>query len=431
MNLDEVKEIIISQREEIEEKFEREKIIDREISKERLQKYLKHPNVLALLGVRRCGKSVLSWQIYKNEKFAYINFDDERLLDIKKDDLNRILQAFYELYGDFDKIILDEVQNVYGWELFVNRLRRTKKVIITGSNSQLLSGELSTHLTGRYIDFTLFPFSFREYLKYNDIEIGNEDYYSTRKIAKIKKMLEDYFKLSGFPERYLIGREILVRIYGDIVEKDIVRRFHIKKKTALKELVKYLFSNLAREFSFRKMSKIVEVKDVHTLKNWVSAIENAYLGFVLTRFSPKIKEQIIAPKKFYVIDTGMVNAISFRVSEDKGRIMENIVALDLLRRKNYWNRDAELYYWKDHQQREVDFVIKKEDRVKQLIQVTYASDRDEIGEREFKSLIKASENLRCKNLLIITWDYEDEIVYENNKIYHIPLWKWLLEVSPS
>lgn len=427
MKLAELKGIIISQREEMEEVFRTKNIIEREVDRKRLKGLISHPNVLAILGVRRCGKSILSWQMFSGENFAYVNFDDERLIDLETEDLNTILQAFQELYGRVDRVILDEPQNVRGWELFVNRLRRTRRIIVTGSNSHILSGELATALTGRYVDFTLLPFSFREFIQYRGLRFHGKDIYSVMKAAEMKRQLEEYMKSGGFPEKYTIGREILVRIYGDIVEKDIVRRLAVKKRKALREFVKLLISSTAREFSLRRLAKTVEIRDVHTLKNWLEAVENSYLGFILTRYSPRLKEQMIAPKKFYAMDTGMANSVSFHISKDMGRTIENLVAIELMRRKNYWNADMEIYYWKDHQQREVDFVIKEVTGVRELIQVTYATGKDEIEKREIRALLKASEELKCKNLKIITWDHEDTETIDNRKIIYIPLWKWLLE----
>jgi predicted AAA+ superfamily ATPase len=426
MNLEEVKRVVISQREEVEEKFRNERIIDREPEINSLKRFLTHPNILAILGIRRSGKSVFSWQISKGELFGYINFDDERLYGVKAKDLDLVLQAFYELYGDVDYIILDEPQNVEGWELFANRLRRTKRVIITGSNSKLLSGELATHLTGRHIDFTLTPFSFREYLSFKGVDLSKEDFYSTRKTAEIKRFFEEYMKIGGMPEAYMFGRGILVRIYSDIIEKDVLRRIKIRMKETFKEFTKYLISNIASEFTIRKLSHIFEVKDVHTVKNWIDALESSYLFFILERYSPKLKQQIIAPKKIYCIDNGLVNTISFKTTEGHGKLMENLVAIELLRKKNYWYNDLEFFYWKDHQQNEVDFVLKEGLQIKQLIQVTYISSKREIDRREIKALVKASDELKCKNLIVITWNYEDKLNINNKTIKYIPLWKWLL-----
>ena len=421
MNLGEVVDILLSQREEISEKFQRERIIEREYDREKIKRFLKYPNIVAILGVRRCGKSIFSQQIMENA--GYVNFDDERFIYLDAKDLNKVLQAIYEIYGKVDSLILDEPQNIRSWELFANRLRRTKKVIVTGSNSRLLSGELATALTGRHIDVELYPFSFREFLRYENLNF-EEKYYSTARVAEIKRALEKYMEWGGLPERYLFGREILVRIYGDILEKDIVRRLGVRKTVALREFVKSLFSNISREFTYRKVANIVNVRDVHTLKNWLMGIQEAYLGFTLNRFSYKLKDQLIAPRKFYSIDTGLAQTVAFRISQDRGRVMENIVAIELLRRKSYWHPEWEIYYWKDHQQREVDFVLKEGERIKELIQVTYASGRDEIGEREIKSLLKAGKELGCEKKTVITWDYEDE-----GEIKFIPLWKWLLKTE--
>ena len=217
-----------------------------------------------------------------------------------------------------------------------------------------------------------------------------------------------------------------MRIYADIIEKDVLRRFKIRIKETFKELAKYLISNVASEFTIRKLSHIFEVKDVHTVRNWLDALENSYLFFILERYSPKLKEQFIAPKKIYCMDNGLVNAISFRANERLGKLMENLVAVELLRRKKYWYNSSEIYYWKDYQQNEVDFVLKEGTQIKQLIQVTYASSKNDIGEREIKGLIKASNALICKDLLIITWDYEDMINIGNKIIKCMPLWKWML-----
>jgi predicted AAA+ superfamily ATPase len=417
------KVIIKEQREELEELDKRQRFISRDWEKD-ARKFLKHPNILAILGVRRCGKSIFSYMLTKEHNFGYINFDDERLSGTKTEDLNKILEAFYELYGDIGHIVLDEIQNVEKWELFANRMRRTKKVIITGSNSQLLSGELATHLTGRYIDCRLYPFSFREYLKYNHYK--PPEVFTTKEKAKLKRFLNEYLKLGGFPEVYTLGKGILPRIYEDIITKDIVLRYKIRKREELRNLARYLITNFSNEISYSKLSRILDIKHVSTVSNWMSYLEQAFLIIKLERFDFKLKQQFVAPKKIYCIDNGIVSSVGFGLSENTGRIMENTVAVDLLR-KVAIEPTLEVYYWKDHQQNEVDFIVKKGPKVEQLIQVTYANEKREINERETKSLIKASKELRCKNLSIITWDYEDEEIIDRKTIKYIPIWKWLLK----
>lgn len=427
MNVEELKKIIIDQKEEINEIFEKEKIIDRCTPTEKLVKALRHPNILAILGIRRSGKSIFSTLLLEGKNYGYLNFDDERIAGIEARELNLVLQSFYELHGtDLEYLILDEIQNVPNWELFANRLRRTKKIILTGSNAKLLSGELATHLTGRYIDFTLYPLSFSEFLKIRDIRIKKEDFYSTKRIAEIKNDLRDYILVGGFPEVHKFGKSILIRIYEDIIQKDILLRYKIRNTRTFREIAKYLVSNFSNEITFTKIKNMTSIKNVHTVKNYIDYLSTAYLTFIIERFSFKLKKQTLAPKKIYCIDTGIINSVAFKFSENLGKLMENLVAIELLRRKSYLHPDLEIYYWKDHQQREVDFVLKEGLNIKQLIQVTYSSGKDEIEGREIKSLLKASEELKCKDLLIITWGYEDEIIINNTKIRCLPLWKWLL-----
>jgi len=427
MNTTEIKRIIQDQEIERIKLLEREKIIERDLNKENILNALSVPNILAIVGIRRCGKSVLSWNLLEGVNFGYMNFDDESLYGISAKDLNTVLKAFYELYGDINFIILDEIQNVVGWELFANRLRRTKKVIITGSNSNLLSGDLSTHLTGRHSDFELFPFSFKEFLNYNNfkLEYAKKYEYSTEVAAKLENSLEQYISLGGLPEAYSLPN-MAKTIFSDIIQKDVIRRYRIRDISVIENLASYLISNFSTEITFNKLKNIFSIGKIETLKNYVKYLQDAYLIIILERFSFKLKQQIIAPKKVYCIDTGIVSSIAFRFTEDRGKFIENIVVVELLRRKSYFQSDIEVYYYKDHQQREVDFVVKVGHVVKLLIQVCCDIDDHSTKEREITSLIKASSELRCKNLLVITWDYEGEEEFEGKFIRFIPLWKWLL-----
>ncbi len=421
METEQLKRIIEGQREEVEEKFSREEIIERD-GLDLAKRHLSAPNVLVILGIRRSGKSIFSLLLARGlkQKAAYINFVDERLISMKTDDLDRVLQAFYELYGDFEFIILDEIQQVHGWELFANRLRRTKKVIVTGSDSKLLSGELATHLTGRHIDFTLYPFSFGE-------TVGSRvNAYSIREIAKAKNELKKYVEGSGFPEFKKFGRQMVREIYGDIVTKDCIQRHGIREEKSFRELAAYLVSNFSSEFTYSKLAKIVGLKDTNTAKNYVHYLQEAYLIAVVERYSHKLKQQIIAPKKAYCIDQGFCNFISFNISRNDGRLYENIVCVELLRKKSK-EPEIGIYYWKDHQQNEVDFVVKKGSKVEQLIQVCHNPADESAKEREIKPLIKAAAELKCKNLLIITSDYGAMEKKEKYKIHYTPLWKWLLD----
>jgi len=418
-----LKAIIKEQREELEQIERQERIIKRDLL-ERAGKYVKHPNILAVLGIRRCGKSIFSYLLAKGSSFGYINFDDERLANVQTSDLNKILQTFYELYGDVDFVILDELQNITGWELFANRLRRIKKVIITGSNSKLLSGELATHLTGRHIDLTLTPFSFKEFLSFQGFVL-KDNVFTTKEKAAIRRLLDRYLEFGGFPEINKFGKSMLSGIYNDILTKDIILRHKIKKIEAIKKLSRYLISNFGQEFTYSKLCNLLNIESKNTMSKWVSLLEDAFLIFKIDRFSFKLKQQFIAPKKMYCQDNGLINVVAFRFSENIGRFMENSVAMELFRKKCF-DPFLEIFYWKNHQQQEVDFLVKKGKKVDTLIQVSNISNEDEVAEREISSLLKASVDLHCNHLLVVTNDYQAERKIKGKVIKFIPLWLWLL-----
>lgn len=415
-SIDEIKSAIVDREEEIKQKFEKERIIRRD-KEEEIEKLIATDIALIITGVRRCGKSILAFMLGKDKKYAYVNFEDERL-SIEANELNKVLEAIYSLKNNPEILVFDEIQNVDGWERFIARIIQNKKIIITGSNARLLSKELSTFLTGRHLDFVLFPFSFKEFLALKNFK---PDLYSTKDIAKIKNYLAEYIDMGGFPSAYKLGKLFLMEIYTDIIERDVIQRYKIRYVKALKELARLLISNISNEISYNQLKNILRMGSVNTAKNYVSYLQNAYIIFVLERFSFKLKEQMLAPKKVYCIDTGIVNAVGFKVSENFGRAVENVVAIELLRKAG-----KEIYYWKDHQQREVDFVVKTGKQVRQLIQVCYNMLEISTREREIKSLLKASKELKCNTLFIITGEYEAEETIQGKKIKFIPLWKWLL-----
>ena len=414
--------IISRQREEIKEKL-KGKIVERELS-QKIKKYLEKRLIKVISGVRRSGKSYLALLLLKNKNFGYVNFDEKDLLKVKLDD---ILSSVIEIYGRVKFLLLDEIQNVKGWELWVNSLqRRGYNLIITGSNAKLLSKELATHLTGRYLEFETYPFSFREFLRFK--KFGYENIYSKEVQGEMKKLLREYMKRGGFPE-YLVeelDEEYLRTLFNAIIYADVVKRWKIREPVKIWDLGRYLLTIFSREYSATKLKNILGFKSTLTVLNYIKYLEEAFLIFTLERFSFKQKEFMKAPKKVYSVDTGLSNALSVKISEEIGLMMENMVFLELKRRGLRENKD--IFYFKDYQGREADFVLKEGLKVRQLIQVTYANARDEIEQREIKSLLKASELLKCKNLLCITWDYEDEQRIKGREIKFLPLWKWLLHV---
>ncbi|MBI5347058.1 MAG: ATP-binding protein [Candidatus Aenigmarchaeota archaeon] len=380
---------------------------------------------LIITGARRSGKSVFLSQIINNffKKYYYVNFEDERLASFDLKDFNGLYEVCIELFGKTETFFLDEVQNVDGWERWVRRMYDNDfKFFITGSNARLLSKELATLLTGRHIQFTIFPFSFREYLCFHNVNFEKQDLYLTEKRAIIRKHFSNYLREGGFPEYVKYKKiEILQEYFNDIIQKDIVERYKIKNIKQIKELARFLITNTGNLTSYNQLKKLVEIKSVNTVINYFEYLENGYLLFKIPYFSYSLKKQIVNPFKTYAIDVGLRNSIGFKFSKDFGRIYETVVAVEL-KRKN-----KKIYYWKNRQQEEVDFVLKKGNRIEQLIQVCYNIEDINVKKRKIRALTKAGEELRCKNLLVITEDYEATEKLKGNKIKYIPLWKWLLE----
>ena len=425
MEKSKLKKAIIDQKEEITSLSSRTKIIERSCF-EKYKAYTESAQVKVIMGIRRCGKSILSYQLLKDKPFAYINFDDENLANLAAEDLNDVLEVFYEAYGDFKHILLDEIQNIAGWELFVNRLQRQGfNVIVTGSNAHLLSRELSTHLTGRNIPLKLFPFSFREFIKYHGIAVKNADLLSTKERGLLKKKLEDYVSTGGFPEVVkdpANKKAYLQSLYSDILNKDIIIRYKIKFSKTLREIANSLMSNTASHVSFNKIKNMFSLKSVHTALNYLSFLEESFLFFLVPRFSYKAKERAIATRKIYAIDTGMIGALGVSFSRNIGKIYENMVFLELARRM----AQSEIYYWQDIHQNEVDFVVKEGRNIKELIQVCYDTGNYDTKKGEVSALLKSGKELKCRKLTVITDDYEALESADGRKIKFIPLWKWLL-----
>ncbi len=374
-----------------------------------------------ILGPRRCGKSTFSFEILKNKKFGYINFDDERL-SLSSNELNDVIEAMYSIEGNIDIILFDEIQEVSGWEKFISRLINEKKVIITGSNSKISGRELSIYMTGRHINYELLPFSFNEFLIYYGFDVENSNIYTTEKKAYLINMFSKYMKVGGFPLALKIDSNYLIDLYNDIINHDIIEKYGIKLK--LREFARYIIANYSSEISYNKLSNILKISGKSTVNNWVLYFNQAYIFFIIERFSFKLKEPIMAPKKVYVIDNGLININM--PDKNTGKLMENTVAIDLLKCKNYGHNNFKINYWKDYKGHEVDFVIHSGTRVIKLIQVTFSSSITNIKKRELDSLIKASDELNCDDLYIITWDYEFIKNVNNKNIKFVPLWKWLI-----
>lgn len=416
-----MKETVLSQ------KFERDELLEgRYIQREGLRKAtesLQSNLIKVIIGPRRAGKSVFSIQMLKGLNFAYLNFDDERLVSVS--DYDELLKAIRQIYGETKIVLFDEIQNLPHWELFVNRLhRRGFNIIITGSNAYLLSRELSTHLTGRYVQFRIFPFSFSEFLRAKEF-VMDESLELKEKQGLLLGHLDHYLEKGGYPEIVVKGvdtKNYLTTLFESILFKDIVKRYGVRYPKMLSDLAHYLITNHSNEFSYTKLKNILEFRSVHTVENYLKYLTEAFLTFSVDRFSSKLKEQIRSPKKVYGYDTGIINAMKFKTGRDIGRLMENLVAVELMR------REINFYYYKSVNGKEVDFVIKQGQRVVQLIQACYDIDHYATRKRELASLIKAGKELGCQDLTILTWEHKAEEEHAGLRVKFLPLWRWLIRM---
>lgn len=378
-----------------------------------------------VIGPRRAGKSFYAAHLAgaAAETCGYINFDDERLARLT--DYDALLAAMDAVYGLPGLILLDEVQNLPGWELWVNRLQRSgRRLIITGSNAHLLSSELATHLTGRHFSIPLLPFSFAEF-----ISARRGDAPPTR--AELAQECLGYSRSGGFPEivlKGIAGQEYLRTLVSAVIHKDIVVRHGLRAPQALDQLAMCLLSQPGGAYSFRTLRDATGCRSVHTLKKYVGFLEQAYLLFTVPRFSFKPREQAASCKKSYAIDNGLITASGFQSSPNHGRLMENLVAIACHRRQ--LRGEIRLYYWQDPQKAEVDFVIHQDRSVRTLIQVCVNPENPKVLEREIRGLLKASRELRCMDLLLLTDSQEGESQESwqgyTATVRRRPLWEWLL-----
>jgi len=419
-----LKEVLLEQKQKLES-LNQEDFIIREMLIE-IEKFVNIKHSIVISGIRRCGKSVLIFEIIKRffkDNYYFINFQDERLADFTVQDFNVLYETLIELFGKQKTFFLDEIQNVEGWEKWVRRMYDDGfKFFLTGSNAKLLSKELATLLTGRHLQFSVYPFSFKEFLKFRNIKYNKEDIYITEKKAFLIRHFNEYVDVGGFPE-YLNDKkiEILQGYFNDILYHDVAERHKIEQLKELKVLARYIIANSGNLMSYRQLSAASQIKSVNTVIKYFSAIENSYLIFAVPYFSYSLKKQNMNPFKVYAIDISFKDAINFKFSKDIGRKYENIVALQLKR------DDIEFYYWKNVKHEEVDFIIMDKNKIKCLIQVCYDISFKEAKEREIKSLLNASKELKCKNLIIITDNYDAEETIVDEKIRYVPLWKWLLD----
>ena len=375
---------------------QREKDISQMIERDIDMSLVNNPEVLVISGIRRCGKSVLLQQIrsQQSEQDFYMNFDDERLINFKVDDFQTLYEAFIELFGEQKTFYFDEIQNIPGWERFVRRLHDSGcKVFVTGSNANMLSRELGTHLTGRYCQIELYPL--------------------------LKKHFDEYLKTGGFP-RYIKDRNsnYLSTLYENIIYKDVVTRNKLNGERELLEMVYYLASNATKRFSYSSLAKTIGIKHTETVKNYLEYLENTYLLFQVMKFDWSVKKQMNNQKKVYFIDNAIIGKVGFNATDNIGQLLENLVFIEIKR------QGKDIYYHDDGI--ECDFIMRENGHIVSACQVTRSMKDEKTKQREINGLISALNAYSLTEGIILTDDETEEITIDNKKIHVIPIWRWLL-----
>ncbi|MFH1322533.1 MAG: ATP-binding protein [Methanobacteriota archaeon] len=408
---------------------------------------LESPHVADILGVRRCGKTYFMYQLISSliesgipkTNILYINLDDDRLLPLNGDELRLLVDTYREFYEVSPKhklyLFLDEIQNIPDWEKWIKSTydrERQIKIVISGSNASLLSSDLSTLLTGRHLTSRMFPFSFAEFLEAHEINLDLKNLPYSKKNIEIKKRFNEYLEKGGFPEVILYPSikhmELLQSYFEDIIHKDIISRHDLRSAQTLKQLSIFCISNISKAYTFNSLKKIFAnyvPLSTDVIINYLSYLEDAFLLFSVKHYDYSLKKQINKPRKLYCIDTGMVNAVSFRFSNNTGQLYENLVFLQLLR------SNGEIYYWQDDKGLEMDFVIKDGLKASRLIQVCSDLSDADTREREVNGLVSGLKYFNIPEGTVITSDLFDEEKVDGKKIRYVPLWYWLLETEET
>lgn len=399
------------------------------LCRRREEEYVELDSNLAqvIIGVRRSGKSTLCYNVLKslNEKFAYVNFDDERLESLGSDDLNTVLEVLYKIYGDFKHLFLDEIQNIDGWHLFVNRLLRSHMhIIVTGSNAKLLSGELATHLTGRSEHTELFPFSFAEWCDCKGVDVTSA---TTRAEASFRAAFDEYLRQGGFPE--LLHKNNKARyvsnLVNSIIKRDIEQRHKIKSASAFELLTHHLLNIAPTVVVESDLAELVGLRSPHTVNNYIAYLKEAYLLLGIKRYSTKSRQRIRA-EKVYPVDVALMDGRPDAFAGDNlGWRLEAIVLVELLRRNRPLNKDV--YYYKSAGGFEADFVVCRNNTVEEIYQVSYDISKEKTREREIRGLLAASKETHCNNLFLITDYHREDITIDGRNIKIIPAYEWLLK----
>lgn len=397
--------------------------------------------IISIIGPRRAGKTFLCYNLMyqlrnagvSRENMLYINFEDEKLTGASANDLTRLLETYFEITGLSSEnsvyLFLDEIQNVENWDKWVRRIHETEKkikIFLTGSSAKLLSKELSTHLRGRTISVEVFPLSFDEIVQWQKLNFEYSTISHSKKRFAIKKMFDKYLTDGGFPALFFedahLKESILQEYFNSMIFRDVIERYRVNSIRKLKMLSHFVFESVAKDISYSRLANKMSSSGLaigkHTVIEYISYLEDAYLFFQHLKFEYSLTKQLGAIKKVYCIDNGLLNAVSFKFVNDTGKLLENLVYLEL-RRKN-----KNIFYHRKNY--ECDFLIQKKNTITQAFQVTNELNSDN-EKREIRGLTEALDSYKLNEGIILTTGQETELKINNKTIKVLPVWKWLLD----
>ena len=411
-----MKTIIQNQRKERDELMSRTYLTRR--SNQDADVLLSSRLIKLITGPRRVGKSTQALLMLRDKNFAYLNFDSQSLLEAW--DANLVMRMLDDVYPDYEYLLLDEVQNLNSWDLWVSELfRMGKNLVITGSNARMLSSEMATVLTGKYLQVEMLPFSLDEFFDWNKLDL--------RVLQPEQKMeatvlADDYLRNGGYPEVVAsrqLTRSYLDTLFDSIIWKDVARRHNVRNITDLNNLAIYLLSNFCNPVSANDLAVELGFSSVNTTKKYMDYLHEPYLFYYLSRYNNKLKLMTKAPRKVYVVDNGFVTSKAFSLSDNLGRLLENQVFIELVRRG--YDVDKTIFYYRSRNDKEVDFVLRRGTHIEQLVQVCYDMSNPKTEKREVDSIVECANELKCNNLFIVTNDDKRIIEKDGYTINVVPI----------
>ena len=414
-----MKTIILNQRKERDELMLRPYLTRR--NNQDTELLLNSHLIKLITGPRRVGKSTQALLMLRDKKFAYLNFDNQQLLDAW--DANLVMRMLDDVYPNYEYLLLDEVQNLKAWDLWVSELyRQGKNLIITGSNAKMLSSEMATVLTGKYIQVEMLPFSLEEFFDWNKLALHE---LKEEQNTEASVLLDDYLRNGGYPEAVAfrqLAHNYLDTLFDSVVWKDVAKRHNVRNITDLNDLAMYLVSNFCNLVSANELAEELGFSSVNTTKKYMDYLHEPYLFYYLPRYNNKLKLMKKAPRKVYVVDNGFVGAKAFSLSDNLGRLLENQVFIELLRRG--YDTDMTMFYYRSRNNKEVDFVLRKGTHIERLVQVCYDISSPKTMKREVESLAECAGELNCNNLVIVTNRDDRTIEKDGYKIDVVPISKF-------